>query len=137
MKCQFCEGSIVSELGYYMHPARLKCLSCGREAKMEEKIEPKVEQGTKQEKLCKVCGKPTGRGHHHGGHPRVQNKASEYIPFSDEILDRLISAFEAQAKRFSDLLLVLTTIEKYVPPKVVEKIEAAIREAMKRLPMKE
>jgi len=36
MKCRYCSGSMIFDQGHSLDPARLKCLSCGREERMPE-----------------------------------------------------------------------------------------------------
>jgi len=45
---------MIFDPGHSLDPARLYCLSCGREGKMPE-------EQKNEERLCKECGEPTGR----------------------------------------------------------------------------
>ena len=45
---------MIFDRGYSLEPARLYCLSCGREERMPE-------EQKKEERICKECGQPTGR----------------------------------------------------------------------------
>ena len=45
---------MIFDKGHSLDPARLYCLSCGREERMPE-------EQKKEERICKECGQPTGR----------------------------------------------------------------------------
>ena len=77
MRCNHCSGSMIFDQGHSLDPARLKCLSCGREERM-----PEEEKTEETKKLCPICGKVPYRGHHH--ERRAKDKGA--IPTKKKLL---------------------------------------------------
>ena len=97
MKCAYCGGSMIFDQGHSLDPARLKCLSCGREERM-----PEEQKNEETKKLCSVCGKPTYQGHHHGrseDNPRKDHRNVQGPPPDDHPPPRQTGKEEATPGR--------------------------------------